>query len=70
MIQDIEYNEVDSIAAILKSIEGKYSYVWGFDIEGVKTYNLTPLSDMRYMAAGYGYWIKIKEDAYENNQGP
>jgi len=70
MIQDIEYSEVDSIDAILKSIEGKYSYVWGFDIEGVKTYNLTPLSDMRYMAAGYGYWIKINEDAYEENQGP
>jgi len=66
MIDGIEYEEVDSIAFILKSIAGKYSYLWGFDIEGVKTYNLTPLSDMRYMAAGYGYWIKINEDAHED----
>jgi len=70
MINGIEYEEVDNIASILKSIEGKYSYLWGFDIEGVKTYNLTPLSDMRYMAAGYGYWIKINEDAYKDNQYP
>ncbi|KPA12301.1 protein containing Peptidase S8 and S53, subtilisin, kexin, sedolisin, partial [Candidatus Magnetomorum sp. HK-1] len=61
MIQNIEYEQVNSINDILKSIEGYYTYVRGFDSTGAKTYNQTPYSDMSYMAAGYGYWIRIKE---------
>ncbi|KPA13908.1 hypothetical protein MHK_005885, partial [Candidatus Magnetomorum sp. HK-1] len=70
MIDGIEYEEMDNIASIVKSIDGKYSYITGFDNEGSKTYNNTPLSNMRYLAAGYGYWIKIKDNAYEDDQGP
>jgi PKD repeat protein/murein DD-endopeptidase MepM/ murein hydrolase activator NlpD len=61
MIHNIEYEPVDSINDILKSIEGYYTYVRGFDSTGAKTYNQTPYSDMSYMAAGYGYWIRIKD---------
>ncbi|CAN2047819.1 hypothetical protein GMMP1_500023 [Candidatus Magnetomoraceae bacterium gMMP-1] len=69
MIEGIEYEEVDSINDILISIDGQYSYVRGFDSTGAKSYNLSPWSDMKYMAAGYGYWIKIKEDADFDEKG-
>ncbi|CAN2042182.1 hypothetical protein GMMP15_720036 [Candidatus Magnetomoraceae bacterium gMMP-15] len=63
MINGIEYEQVDDIDDILSSIDGQYSYVMGFDETGAKVYNLTPWSNMKYMAAGYGYWIKINDDA-------
>ncbi len=62
MIDGIEYVSVDGIGDILTSIDGRYSYVQGFDSTGAKTYNLTPFSNMQYMAAGYGYWIKVNDD--------
>ena len=62
MIDGIEYVAVDGIGDILTSIDGRYSYVQGFDSTGAKTYNLTPFSNMQYMAAGYGYWIKVNDD--------
>ncbi len=61
MIAGIEFESVSSIDTILSSISGNYSYVQGFDSTGAKTYNLTPFSNMKYMAAGYGYWIKIDD---------
>jgi len=69
MIAGIEYEEVSSISDILTSIDGEYSYVRGFDITGAKSYNLTPFSDMKYMAAGYGYWIKVNDDADVDENG-
>lgn len=69
MIEGIEYEEVESIREILSSIEGQYSYVRAFDCTGVKSYNMTPWSDMKYMAAGYGYEIKINEDAETDENG-
>ncbi len=63
MLSGIEYEQVGSISDILSSIDGQYSYVRGFDVSGAKSYNLTPFSDMKYMAAGYGYWIKVRDDA-------
>jgi len=59
MIENIEYQQVDSIDTVLSSLNDQYSYVEGFDATGAKSYNKTIFSDMRYMAAGYGYWIKI-----------
>lgn len=69
MIEGIEYEAVNSISDILSSIDGQYSYVRGFDCTGAKVYNLTPWSDMKYMAAGYGYEIKINEDAAVDANG-
>jgi predicted outer membrane repeat protein len=69
MIEGIEYEAVGSISDILSSIDGQYSYVRGFDCEGAKVYNLTPWSTMKYMAAGYGYEIKINEDANVDANG-
>ncbi|CAN2047822.1 exported hypothetical protein [Candidatus Magnetomoraceae bacterium gMMP-1] len=69
MLEDIEYEQVSSINDILTSIDGQYSYIRGFDATGAKSYNLSPWSDMRYMSAGYGYWIKIKDDAEVDANG-
>jgi hypothetical protein len=63
MIEGIEYAQVSSIADILMSIDGQYSYVRGSDSTGAKSYNGTIFSNMKYMSAGYGYWIKIKDTA-------
>ncbi|MCP4346528.1 MAG: hypothetical protein GY795_13505 [Desulfobacterales bacterium] len=69
MIEGIEYEQVGSISDILSSIDGQYSYIQGFDCTGAKSYNLSPFSDMKYMAAGYGYWIKINDDAVVDGNG-
>jgi len=63
MIDGIIYEKVDDIGDILSSIDGQYSYVRGFDSSGAKSYNGSQWSDMKYMAAGYGYWIKVNKDA-------
>ena len=63
MIDSIEYEKVDHISDVLKSIDGQYSYICGYDKTGIKTYNLSPFSDLKYLAAGYGYWIKINNNA-------
>ena len=69
MLANIEFVEVNSIGDILSSIDGQYSYVKGFD-GTAKTYNLSDrYSNMKYMAAGYGYWIKINEDAHFDEKG-
>ncbi|KPA12214.1 conserved hypothetical protein, secreted [Candidatus Magnetomorum sp. HK-1] len=68
MFEGIEMVAVKSIADVLTSIDGQYSYVRGFDSTGAKAYNCTPFSDMKYMAAGYGYWIKIKDDPLVENK--
>ena len=69
MISGIEYQEVSGIDEILTSIDGQYSYVRGFDQTGAKSYNGSMWSDMKYMAAGYGYWIKVKPDADVDEDG-
>jgi len=69
MIEGIEYEQRQSIDDTLSSISGQYSYVRGFDTTGAKSYNLSPWSDMTYMAAGYGYWIKVNEDADFDENG-
>ncbi|ETR66469.1 MAG: hypothetical protein OMM_05635 [Candidatus Magnetoglobus multicellularis str. Araruama] len=68
MIDNISYVKVDHIMDILHSIDGAYKYIRAYDCTGAKSYEYGSLwSDMTYMAAGYGYWIYIKEDAnFEN----
>jgi hypothetical protein len=68
MINNLLYVRVNSIADILQSIDGQYSYVKGFDGKA-RTYNLSKWSNMKYMAAGYAYWIKVKDDADFDNNG-
>ncbi|KPA14479.1 hypothetical protein MHK_005312, partial [Candidatus Magnetomorum sp. HK-1] len=63
MIEGIKFKAVQSIAEAFTSIDGQYSYVRGFDSTGAKTFNNTIFSDLKYIAPGYGYWIKIKDDA-------
>jgi uncharacterized repeat protein (TIGR02543 family) len=45
----------------LASIDGHYTAVRGFDQTGAHTYDPTCLdeSDLRYLAPGYGYWIRM-----------
>jgi len=69
MIDGIEFEQVESIKNILSTIDGYYSYVRGFDETGAKSYNLTEIGNMKYMAAGYGYWIKINEDSPFDDNG-
>ena len=69
MIDGIEYVKVESIDDILSSLNGQYSYVKGFDINGGKSYNKSMFSSMKYMAAGYGYWIKVDDNADFDSTG-
>jgi len=69
MIRGIEYEAVTSIRDILSSIDGQYSYVRAFDCGGLKTYNLSEWSDMKYMAAGYGYEVRVNDDAAVDENG-
>ena len=72
MIEGIEYQELESIDEILLSIKGQYKAVKGIDQTGEKVYYKDkPISDsnMKYMAAGYGYWIYINEEASFNENG-
>jgi len=69
MIEGIEYIPVNSIGEILASLNDQYLFVRGFDDEGAKNYTKSPLSNLKYMAAGYGYWIKIDENADFDENG-
>ncbi|MCX8023406.1 MAG: hypothetical protein N2745_11620, partial [Syntrophorhabdaceae bacterium] len=64
MLPGTTYIKVASIAQVLSSIDGKCDVVRSFDGEGAHTFDplLPDYSDMKYMAGGYGYWIKMKED--------
>lgn len=63
MLPGTVFQKVNSIGDILLSIEGKYDQVRSFDSRGAHTFDpsLPGFSDLKYMAGGYGYWIKMKE---------
>lgn len=63
MLFGIYYKKVNSLNEVLSSIEGLYEVVRSFDSLGAHTYDpaLPEFSDLKYMAAGYGYWIKMNE---------
>jgi hypothetical protein len=63
MMDGIQFIQVSGIAEVLSSIEGKYEVVRSFDALGPHTYvpGLDDVNDLTYMAAGYGYWIKMSE---------
>jgi len=65
MLPGINYLRVGSIDQALASIAGKYEVVRSFDSEGAHTFvpSLPEFSNLKYLAAGYGYWIKMTEAA-------
>ena len=70
IIDGVEYKKYTSMDGILESIAGSYSIIIGYDtMPKVYRPSLPMFSDMTYLAPGYGYWIKVNEDAHfdENN---
>ena len=63
IVLNLKYEKVADISEILQSIDGQYLEIHGFDQNGFSTYNRTQFSNMKYMAGGYGYIIKINENA-------
>ena len=65
MLSGTIFQKVNGISEILDSIDGKYSVVRSFDSKGAHTFdpNQPDFSDMKYLAGGYGYWIKMTEEA-------
>jgi len=70
IIDGIEYKKYSSIDEIFESITGNFSIIIGYDTSP-KVYrpSLPMFSDMTYLAPGYGYWIKINEDANFDENG-
>jgi len=62
MLAGINYIKVNSIGSVLASINGLYDVVRSFDSTGPHTFDpaLPEFNDLTYLAAGYGYWIKMK----------
>jgi hypothetical protein len=53
-----------SLSVALTTIDGKYDLIRNFDINGAQTFDPNVPSffnTLHYLAAGYGYWIKMKE---------
>jgi hypothetical protein len=69
-INDIVYEQVIDIGEVFKSIANTFSIVHGFYTEA-QTYNpLNPIaSNMKYIAPGYGYWIKVKDSVPFDGNG-
>jgi len=62
LLTGINFIKVNSIADVLQSIDGLYEVVRSFDNAGAHTFDplLPQFSDLKYLAGGYGYWIKMK----------
>jgi len=67
---DIIYEQVTDIGDVFESIANSFSIVHGFDTSP-RTYNpLNPFAtNMKYMAPGYGYWIKVNDSAPFDENG-
>jgi len=65
MLQGVNFIKVTSIEDPLASIRGKYEVVRSFDSQGAHTFvpSLPEFSNLKYLAVGYGYWIKMSEAA-------
>jgi len=63
MLSGTVYLEVESMADVFSSIEGSYEFVRSFDGGGPHSFDpASPEeSNLKYVAGGYGYWIKMKE---------
>jgi len=65
LLPNTEMVKVNDINDALSSIDGKYIVIRGFDSYGYHTYDPTTpdYNTLDYLAPGYGYWIKMKEEA-------
>lgn len=70
IIDGLVYKKYTSMDDIFESIKGNYSIIIGYDtMPRVHRPSLPMYSDMTYLAPGYGYWIKINEDASFDQDG-
>jgi len=70
IVDGVEFKKYESMDDILDSISGDYSIIIGYDImPRVYRPSLPMFSDMTYLAPGYGYWIKVNEDAAFDEDG-
>jgi len=65
MLTGTVFQKVAGIADVFGSIAGKYEVVRSFDGKGAHTFlpEEPTFSTVKYIAGGYGYWIKMKEAA-------
>lgn len=66
MLPGTVYQKVAGINEVFSSISGQYDVVRSFDHDGAHTFDpaLPGFSDMKYIAGGYGYWIKMKSPGH------
>ncbi|MBF0450714.1 MAG: hypothetical protein HQK75_08445 [Candidatus Magnetomorum sp.] len=70
IVDGVEYKKFTSMDNILESIAGNYSIIIGYDtMPKVYRPELPMFSDMTYLAPGYGYWIKVNDDANFDGDG-
>ena len=66
-LSNVEYSKVESLDDVLQGIQGKYEFIKNFDKNGIQIYDpsVSPIdfNSLKYLAAGYGYWIKMIEPA-------
>jgi len=65
-LSNANFIEVGSLNDALETIDGKYDLIRNSDAESDKIYSPSfPsfLNTLDYLAAGYGYWIKMREEA-------
>jgi len=65
-IENVDYVKVNSLNEALLTIDGKYLNIRNLDENGSKTYNPklpSVVNTLHYLAVGYGYWIKMSEEA-------
>jgi hypothetical protein len=65
MLPGTVFQKVAGMADVFDSISGKYEIVRSFDSKGAHTFlpDEPTFNTMKYIAGGYGYWIKMKEAA-------
>jgi hypothetical protein len=63
-LTNASFEKVDSLSDVLTTINGKYDIIRNSDINGSQTFDPNVPSffnTLHYLAAGYGYWIKMKD---------
>jgi hypothetical protein len=66
LLSHTEFEKVDSLNDVLESIDGQYIIIRNFDKNGAQTFDPNVpafFNTLHYLAAGYGYWIKMSEVA-------
>jgi len=63
-LSNANFEKVDNLKDVLVSIKGKYSLIRNSDVNGAKTFDPNVpafFNTLHYLAAGYGYWIKMND---------